>query len=107
MLSKSQQVLNLVLDHVCKTYPNGVQAVRDLCLTVAAGELLVIVGPSGSGKTTILRLIAGLDDLTEGTITIGGRIVNGLPPRKRDVALVFQRSTLYPHWTVRRNIAAP
>jgi len=106
MLSGSPPPANLVLDHVSKTYPNGVKAVRDLSLTVAEGELVVIVGPSGSGKTTILRLIAGLDDLSGGTISMGGRVMNGLPPRRRDVAMVFQRATLYPHWTVRRNLSA-
>jgi multiple sugar transport system ATP-binding protein len=82
-----------------------VEAVRDLTLTVADGELLVLVGPSGCGKTTTLRLIAGLEELTAGTIRIGGRVVNARPPRERDVAMVFQRPALYPHLTVRENLA--
>jgi multiple sugar transport system ATP-binding protein len=95
----------VVLEGVSKRYPNGVEAVRDLTLTVADGELVVLVGPSGCGKTTTLRLIAGLDELTAGTIRIGGRVVNGRPPRERDVAMVFQRPALYPHLTVRENLA--
>ena len=95
----------VVLEGVSKRYPNGVEAVRGLTLTVADGELVVLVGPSGCGKTTTLRLIAGLEDLTGGTIRIGGRVVNGRPPRERDVAMVFQRPALYPHLTVRENLA--
>jgi multiple sugar transport system ATP-binding protein len=95
----------VVLEGVSKRYPNGVEAVRDLTLTVADGELIVLVGPSGCGKTTTLRLIAGLEELTAGTIRIGGRVVNTLPPRQRDVAMVFQRPALYPHLTVRENLA--
>ena len=95
----------VVLEAVSKRYPNGVEAVRDLTLTVGDSELLVLVGPSGCGKTTTLRLIAGLEELTGGTIRIGGQVVNGRPPRDRDVAMVFQRPALYPHLTVRENLA--
>jgi multiple sugar transport system ATP-binding protein len=94
----------VVLEHVSKTYPNGVRALSDLNLTIADGEFIVLVGPSGSGKTTTLRLIAGLDRASEGTLRIGGHIVNKVPPRERDVAMVFQRHTLYPHLSVRRNL---
>jgi multiple sugar transport system ATP-binding protein len=94
----------VVLEGVSKRFPNGVEAVRDLSLTVADGELVVLVGPSGCGKTTILRLIAGLEDLSAGSIRIGDRLVNDLPPRQRDVAIVFQRPALYPHLTVRANL---
>jgi multiple sugar transport system ATP-binding protein len=94
----------VVLAGVSKGFPNGVEAVRDLNLTVADGELVVLVGPSGCGKTTILRLIAGLEDPTAGSISIGGRLVTHLPPRQRDVALVFQRPALYPHLNVRANL---
>jgi multiple sugar transport system ATP-binding protein len=94
----------VVLEGVSKRFPNGTLAVRDLNLTVADGELVVLVGPSGCGKTTILRLIAGLEDLTAGNISIGGRVVTHLPPRRRDVALVFQRPALYPHMNVRANL---
>jgi multiple sugar transport system ATP-binding protein len=93
------------LEHVSKVFPNGVQAVRDLTLRVSDGELVVLVGPSGCGKTTTLRLIAGLETPTEGGISIGGRGVNRLPPRDRDVALVSQSPALYPHMSVRRNLA--
>ena len=92
------------LEHVTKIYPNGVRGASNLSLEVADGELLAIVGPSGSGKTTTLRLIAGLESVTSGTICIGGRVVNAIAPRDRDVAMVFQRPALYPHLNVRRNI---
>jgi multiple sugar transport system ATP-binding protein len=95
----------VTFDHVAKVYPGGVRAVKDLSLQVADGELVALVGPSGSGKTTILRLIAGLEEPTAGTIGIGGRVVNRLAPRERDVALMFQRHGLYPHLRVRDNLA--
>ena len=95
----------VVLEGVCKTYPNGVRAVNDLSLTIADGELVVLVGPSGCGKTTTLRLIAGLETPTSGTIRINGRVVNREPPHRRDVAMVFQRPALYPHLDVRKNLA--
>src|SRR5437899_9273009 len=95
----------IVLQRLAKAYPNGTQAVRDLSLTGADGELVVLLGPSGCGKTTTLRLIAGLEEPTAGSISIGGQVVNALPPRRRNVAMVFQKSTLYPHLNVRRNLA--
>ena len=95
----------VVLEHLSKTFPNGTQAVRDLSLQIADGELVVLLGPSGCGKTTTLRLIAGLEEPTSGTVQIGGRIVNALPPRSRNVAMVFQKATLYPQMNVRRNLA--
>jgi multiple sugar transport system ATP-binding protein len=95
----------VVLEAVSKRYPSGVLALENLDLTVADGELLVLVGPSGCGKSTTLRLIAGLETPTAGTIRIDGRVVNALPPRQRRVALVFQRPALYPHLTVRQNLA--
>ena len=95
----------VALQHLAKVYPNGIEAVRDLNLTVAEGELLVLLGPSGCGKTTILRLVAGLEVPSAGTVAIGGKIVNDWPARQRNVAMMFQRSTLYPHMNVRRNIA--
>jgi multiple sugar transport system ATP-binding protein len=93
------------LQSVTKRYRGGIVAVRDLDLRVADGELLVLVGPSGCGKTTTLRLVAGLERPTAGTIRIGGASMNGRPPRDRDVAMVFQDYALYPHMTVRRNLA--
>src|SRR5438445_6206928 len=95
----------VALEHVAKVFANGVQAVGDLDLIVADGELVVLVGPSGSGKTTTLRLIAGLETPTHGAIRIGGRDVTALPPRQRDVAMVFQKHSLYPHLSVYDNLA--
>src|SRR6266852_235136 len=95
----------IVLDHVTKEYPGGVKGIDDLSLDIADGEFMVLVGPSGCGKTTALRSIAGLDEITSGTITIGGRVVNDLPPKDRDIAMVFQNYALYPHMTVEQNLA--
>ncbi len=89
---------------VTKVYPNRTQAVTDLSLDVADGEFMVLVGPSGCGKTTALRMVAGLEEITSGTIRIGGRVVNDLSPKERDVAMVFQSYALYPHMTVAENI---
>jgi ABC-type sugar transport system ATPase subunit len=94
----------LRLSAVSKRYPNGVEAVSQLDLDVADGEFMVLVGPSGCGKTTALRMVAGLEDITEGTIEVGGRVVNDLSPRERDMAMVFQNYALYPHMTVAENI---
>ena len=94
----------LVLDKVDKVYDNGFHAVKDLSLDVEDGEFLVLVGPSGCGKTTALRMVAGLEDITDGTITIGGRVVNDIGPRDRNIAMVFQSYALYPHMTVGENI---
>ena len=95
----------VVFDEVDKVFPNGVQAVYDLSLDIRDGEFLVLVGPSGCGKTTALRMVAGLEDISDGTVTIGGRVVNDLTPKERDVAMVFQNYALYPHLTVAENIA--
>jgi multiple sugar transport system ATP-binding protein len=94
------------LSHVDKVY-EGAQApaVHDLSLEIADGEFMVLVGPSGCGKTTALRMVAGLEDITEGELRIGGRVVNDLPPRGRDIAFVFQNYALYPHMTVYDNMA--
>jgi multiple sugar transport system ATP-binding protein len=90
---------------VTKVYPGRIQAITDLNLNILQGELLVLVGPSGCGKTTTLRLLAGLEKATGGTIHFGKQIVNNWPPRRRQVAMVFQRPALYPHRTVRDNLA--
>jgi multiple sugar transport system ATP-binding protein len=93
------------LDHVSKVFQGGVAAVDDVSLTVAYGEFMVLVGPSGCGKSTLLRMIAGLEDVTAGTVRIAERDVTDLAPRQRDVAMVFQSYALYPHMTVRENMA--
>ncbi len=90
---------------VTKVYPPDVRAVNDFNLTVSDGEFLVIVGPSGCGKTTSMRMVAGLEEITTGTIRIGERVVNDLQPKDRDVAMVFQNYALYPHKTVYNNMA--
>ena len=94
----------MVLSHVGKVYDDGTRAVTDLTMDIDDGEFLVFVGPSGCGKTTALRMIAGLETITEGQIRIGDRVVNTVPPRDRDVAMVFQSYALYPHLSVRDNI---
>jgi len=95
----------VALESVTKVYPGNVVAVSDVSFEVADGELLVLVGPSGCGKSTVLRMIAGLEDVTRGTVRIDGRAVNDVPPKDRDVAMVFQNYALYPHMTVHRNLA--
>lgn len=97
----------IVLDHVNKSYPDGHTAVRDLNLTIADGEFLILVGPSGCGKTTTLNMIAGLEDISSGELRIAGERVNEKAPKERDIAMVFQSYALYPHMTVRQNIAFP
>jgi ABC-type sugar transport system ATPase subunit len=92
-------------DGVGKTFGTSVQAVRDLNLEIADGEFMVLVGPSGSGKTTALRMLAGLESVTAGSIAIGERVVNKIAPRERDIAMVFQDYALYPQWTVFDNLA--
>jgi multiple sugar transport system ATP-binding protein len=92
-------------DGAGKVYPGGTRALRDFGLEIADGEFMVLVGPSGCGKTTALRMVAGLEAISEGEIRIGDRVVNALEPRKRDIAMVFQNYALYPHMSVYRNIA--
>ena len=94
----------VVLDHIGKVYDDGTRAVTDLTLAAEDGEFLVLVGPSGCGKTTALRMVAGLEDISEGELRIGDHVVNDVPSRDRDVAMVFQSYALYPHLTVRENI---
>jgi multiple sugar transport system ATP-binding protein len=95
----------IVLDHVDKVYSGGVKALDDLNLEVREGEFMVLVGPSGCGKSTALRSIAGLEEISSGTISIGAKVVNDLPPKDRDIAMVFQNYALYPHMTVEENLA--
>ncbi len=94
----------VVMNQVTKVYENGFEAVHQLSLDVAEGEFMVLVGPSGCGKTTALRMVAGLEDITAGTLEIGGQVVNDKSPKERDIAMVFQNYALYPHMTVAQNI---
>jgi multiple sugar transport system ATP-binding protein len=93
-------VAEVVFDSVDKVYDNGVKAVDELSLDIHDGEFLVLVGPSGCGKTTALRMVAGLEEISDGTVSIGGRVVNDLSPKERDIAMVFQNYALYPHLSV-------
>ena len=95
----------ITLEHVSKRFPDGTMAVNDVNLNVDDGEFMILVGPSGSGKSTVLNMIAGLEDISEGELRIGGRVVNQLAPKDRDIAMVFQSYALYPHMTVRENMA--
>jgi multiple sugar transport system ATP-binding protein len=95
----------IVMDDVAKVYSDGTRAVSDLSLNIQDGEFIVLVGPSGCGKTTALRMVAGLETISEGTIRIGDRVVNTVPPKERDIAMVFQNYALYPHMTVYDNMA--
>jgi ABC-type sugar transport system ATPase subunit len=94
----------VAFDGVTKVYPGPVVAVEDLTLEVADGEFLILVGPSGCGKSTALRMVAGLERISDGTIAIGDRVVNDVPPKDRDIAMVFQNYALYPHMTVEKNL---
>lgn len=96
---------NIVLKDICKTYPNGVSAVDHFNLEIEDKEFIIFVGPSGCGKSTTLRMIAGLEDITSGELSIDGRVVNEVSPKDRDIAMVFQSYALYPHMTVYDNIA--
>jgi multiple sugar transport system ATP-binding protein len=96
---------SVTLNKLCKTYPGGVRAVIDVDMEIKDREFIVLVGPSGCGKSTALRMIAGLEEITAGTISIGDRVVNGLQPKDRDIAMVFQNYALYPHMTVFKNLS--
>ena len=94
----------IVLDNVTKRFPDGALAVDKINLDIADGEFVILVGPSGCGKSTTLNMIAGLEDITEGELRIGGKVVNNEAPKDRDIAMVFQSYALYPHMTVRENM---
>ncbi len=94
----------VTLDEINKVYPDGTHAVIDLDLDIGDGEFVILVGPSGCGKSTALRMVAGLEDISEGDVSIGGKVVTDLPPKDRDIAMVFQNYALYPHLTVGENI---
>ena len=95
----------VTFDGVAKVYPDGTRAVNHFDLDIKDGEFMVLVGPSGCGKTTALRMLAGLEDISEGVVKIGERVVNHVPSRDRDIAMVFQSYALYPHLSVYENIA--
>jgi multiple sugar transport system ATP-binding protein len=98
-------VAEIALEHLTKVYPDGTKAVTSLDLEIEDGELVVFVGPSGCGKTTALRMIAGLEEITDGTVRIGDEVVNDLPPKDRDIAMIFQNYALYPHMSAFDNMA--
>jgi multiple sugar transport system ATP-binding protein len=95
---------DIALEHITKRYADGFEAVKDLNLAVGDGEFMILVGPSGCGKSTALRMVAGLEDITDGELKIGGEVVNQRAPKDRDIAMVFQNYALYPHMTVRENM---
>jgi sn-glycerol 3-phosphate transport system ATP-binding protein len=95
----------IAIDRVSKVYAGGVGAVREVSADIPDGAFAVLVGPSGCGKSTLLRMVAGLEEITSGEVRIGGRVVNGLDPKDRDIAMVFQNYALYPHMTVRENLS--
>src|SRR4051812_37895373 len=97
----------IALNHLTKRFPDGYEAVKDMDLQIGDGEFMILVGPSGCGKSTALRMIAGLEDITDGELRIGDQVVNELAPKDRDIAMVFQNYALYPHMTVRENMAFP
>jgi multiple sugar transport system ATP-binding protein len=97
-------VAEIALEKLTKIYPDGTEAVTSLDLEVGNGEFIVFVGPSGCGKTTALRMIAGLESITDGEVKIDGHVVNDLPPKDRDVAMVFQNYALYPHMDAAGNM---
>src|ERR1700712_1792750 len=96
---------NVTLRNVRKTYAGGFEAIKGINFDVGDGQFCVLVGPSGCGKSTLLRMVAGLETISSGEIDIGGRIVNDIEPADRDIAMVFQNYALYPHMTVRENLA--
>ncbi|MDQ6816556.1 MAG: sn-glycerol-3-phosphate ABC transporter ATP-binding protein UgpC [Actinomycetota bacterium] len=95
---------DIALEHITKRYPDGYEAVKDFNLNISDGEFMILVGPSGCGKSTALRMVAGLEDISEGELKIGGEIVNDRAPKDRDIAMVFQNYALYPHMSVRENM---
>jgi len=97
----------ITLRGITKRYPDGTEAVHDVDLDIADGEFVILVGPSGCGKSTLLRMIVGLEDISSGELSIGGTVVNDLGPKDRDLAMVFQNYALYPHLSVRENMAFP
>ncbi len=97
----------VILNHIQKTYPNGYQAVKDFNMEIKDQEFIIFVGPSGCGKSTTLRMIAGLEDISGGTLKIDNVVCNDREPKDRNIAMVFQNYALYPHMTVRKNMEYP
>src|SRR5690554_4837543 len=106
-VSNQEIMEHLTLKSIYKTYPNGVEAVKRFNLTVSNGEFIVLIGPSGCGKTSTLRMICGLESPSGGDILINGRRINELAPKQRDMVMVFQNYTLFPHMSVHNNISFP
>src|SRR6266511_5852625 len=102
---RRSQMAGIVMEDISKVYSDGTTAVSDLSLDIKDEEFIVLVGPSGCDKTTALRMVAGLESITQGTIAIGDKVVNTVPPKERDIAMVFQNYALYPHMTVYDNMA--
>ena len=98
---------DITLDKVSKRFPDGFEAVKQMDLDIKDGEFMILVGPSGCGKSTALRMIAGLEDISDGSLKIGGEVVNDRAPKDRDIAMVFQNYALYPHMTVRQKMEFP
>src|SRR5205814_10496833 len=98
---------SVAFEHVDKVFPDGTRALADCTLRIEDGELVVVVGPSGSGKSTLLRMVAGLEEITAGTVRIGERVVNALSPQERNVAMVFQDYAPYPYLSARGNLELP
>ncbi len=96
---------SILIDQVSKIYDGGVHAVKAIDIAIEDGEFIVLVGPSGCGKSTLLRMVAGLEAISQGTVSIGGRVVNNVEPAERDIAMVFQNYALYPHMSVYDNLA--
>src|SRR5881296_4415009 len=95
---------DIKIEHVTRRFANGYEAVKDMNLKIQDGEFVILVGPSGCGKSTALRMVAGLEDITDGELRIGDEVVNQRAPKDRDIAMVFQNYALYPHMTVRENM---
>jgi multiple sugar transport system ATP-binding protein len=102
--TEEREMAEILLNKIWKRYPDGFEAVKELDLAIGDGEFMILVGPSGCGKSTALRMVAGLEGITQGELLIGGRRVNEVAPRDRDIAMVFQNYALYPHMTVRENM---
>src|SRR5215210_1130809 len=97
----------IVLDKLVKRFGDGFEAVKEADFTIGDGEFFILVGPSGCGKSTLLNMIVGLEDITEGTLSVGGKVVNDVDPKDRNMAMVFQSYAIYPHMTVRENMEFP